>query len=156
MNTIQSGQHSGVALARAAAPPMARAHSRAGARILCTTLLLVAVGLFACASPTGRSQQSFSTPQEAAHAFLDALKRNDASSLTRIFGIENQKRIASADWNANPQARDRITRAANDIYAIRDISSSEAQLVLGVDREPFPIPIMKDAKGWYFDPARAL
>jgi hypothetical protein len=124
--------------------------------MLPAAVTLLAVTAFACANPTGRSQQSFSTPQEAAHAFLDALKRNDAGSLSRIFGIENQKRISTANWNANPQARERLTRAADDIYAIRDISPSEAQLVLGVDRKPFPIPILKDAKGWYFEPARGV
>ena len=118
--------------------------------------LLSVLTLFACASPSGRSQQSFSTPQEAAHAFLDALERNDASALTRIFGVENQKRVSVASWNANPETRARLSRSADDLYSIRDVSANEAQLLIGVDRKPFPVPIMLDQKGWYFDAARGV
>jgi hypothetical protein len=160
VHTIQPGQFAEVADVEFAGGVPERAAMRPLRRFpvwgLRAAALFGVLALLACASPSGRSQQSFSTPQEAAHAFLDALARNDASSLARIFGIENQKRIASASWNANPEARARLTRSAHDIYAIRDISANEAQLVIGVDRKPFPVPILMDEKGWYFDASRGV
>jgi hypothetical protein len=119
-------------------------------------LALALVALSACATVGQRTQQSFATPREAVTALLDTIERDDKSALIQILGSDYRDQVVTADWNATREERERISQAASDTYALSDISETEVELIVGIDRWPFPIRIVTDGAGWYFDTERGL
>jgi hypothetical protein len=110
----------------------------------------------ACATVGKNNQQTFATPVAATRALLDALERDDKTALIQIFGSAYQDQIVTADWDAERETRQRIVDEANDRYALREVSDTAVELIVGVERWPFPMMILKGEKGWYFDTACGL
>lgn len=118
--------------------------------------VLVVVALGACATPGQRTQQSFPTAKDAATALLDALERDDQGAIIQILGSDYRDRLITPEWDSRREARQDIYQAANDLYALSDLSETEVELIVGIDRWPFPIPIVTNGAGWYFDTERGL
>ncbi len=116
--------------------------------------LSLAVG--ACATVGKQTEQRFSTPEEATGALLDAIESDSRASLVRVLGSEYRASIVTADWDAERDVRRKILQEASDIYSLREVSEQEVELVLGVERWPFPMPIVQGETGWYFDTERGL
>ena len=116
----------------------------------------LSLALAACSTFGQQTEQRFATPEEATSALLDALERDDGSSLVRVLGSEYRDRIVTAGWEAERPERQEVLQAANDIYTLRNVSESEVELIVGVERWPFPIAIVRGEGGWYFDTGRGL
>jgi len=131
-------------------------NSRVGALFPRGFVVCLSLAVVACATVGKQTEQRFATPEEATGALLDAIESDSRSSLVRVLGSEYRASIVTADWDAERDARREILQGANDIYWLREVSEQEVELVLGVERWPFPIPIVKGEGGWYFDTERGL
>jgi hypothetical protein len=100
-------------------------------------------------SPSALAQKAYSTPEAAAEALVDAVATSDPDALRVVLG-NDWKRYAPTDH---------IDR--DDVYAFLSAwakqhkivpSGDSAHLAVGPDGWAFPIPIVKSAAGWRFDP----
>ena len=119
--------------------------------------LCLATGLErpARAAPTASTpvrQTSFSSPEEALKALIDALKGNNLSAVALIFGPGIEPILDSGDPVADKNARDRFVAFADERHHF-DGSGDTLTLVIGKDDWPFPIPLKKVDDHWRFDTA---
>jgi hypothetical protein len=119
--------------------------------------LIVALGLvFGCAKKeSSPAQMTFTSPEDAVVALVDALKANDNAQLTHILGPDGGKILSSGDEVADKQAREVFLTA----YAEKAELSTEGDhtiLSIGAEEWPVPIPLVKDGSNWRFDTAAGL
>jgi Protein of unknown function (DUF2950) len=96
-------------------------------------------------------QKTFSSPLEAVHALVDAARTGDPAQLEPLLGPHATQLISSADAGAAKNLLTGFVKA----YAEKHSLSAEAQgferLQVGSADWPFPFPIVRDGKVWYFD-----
>jgi Protein of unknown function (DUF2950) len=110
-------------------------------------LLLVALVLGLAQPVTAWAQRSFATPDAAMNAFGDAIASNDEGELKALFGVDFRQLIPPVD----DEVRTRFLQEWAKSHAIQAVDDKHAKLAVGDDGWTFPIPLVKDAKGWYFD-----
>jgi len=125
---------------------MGRATPRLAAAI-CAVLVLLA----AAASAGEPAQRVFASPKRAVEALLVAARGGQAADLLRILGPGNEDIVSSGDPVADRQARARFLAAYGEMNKVAFNGPDRAQLMLGADGWPFPIPLAKVGNGWRFD-----
>jgi hypothetical protein len=123
--------------------------------ILASVLLTLAAGCSGepAEAPTGA--KVFATPEEAASDLFDAIERDDKDEVVSIFGREYESRLVTADWEANREERERIAAAGREKLVLDD-QDGVVTLVLGDEDWPFPMPLVREGKGWRFDTEEGL
>ena len=119
-------------------------HMRALATLLVMTALLVA--------PAAWAQKNFRTPDDAFKALVGAARAHDSKALESILGPGGKKILPSGDPVADRNALDRFAKAYDEANKIETAGEEKATLTVGNDAWPFPIPVIKTAGGWHFDP----
>lgn len=116
-----------------------------------TRLLALACTVAALALQGCTSQQSFSTPDEAGNALAQALAGQDRAQLKHIFGPE-APRLRSDEPT---QDRSDLAYFAQELERGREVrmdSDSNATLLVGQERWPFAVPLVRTERGaWAFD-----
>ena len=105
---------------------------------------------------SGAPEQRFSTPKAAVDALLAACRNNDEARLLAIFGEQAKPIVSTGDPAADRERCEKFVDAAKEMTRLDPKGPDSAQLVVGSDDWPFPIPLVKDDKGWRFDTAEGL
>jgi len=117
--------------------------------------LVTALSLLWLAAPlagAATAQQSFATPQAAASALAEAVRAADQPALRAIFGAGGSKLIRSGDPIADEQDRRTFLQKYDEGNRIAADDDGRAELLIGKDSWPMPIPLRKGADGnWRFD-----
>ncbi len=97
------------------------------------------------------TEQRFADPKAAVDALLAACRTDDEPALLAIFGDEARTVVSTGD-----PARDRdrcrlLVGAAKQMTRLDPKGPDTLELVVGSDDFPFPIPLVKDERGWRFD-----
>ena len=116
------------------------------------TLLIGAAGS-RDAVAAGPHQRTFASPGEAVQALVEAVKAGDMEALAAILGPEGRDLISSGDAVADKQDRARFVRSYEQSNTLERPTESTAVLVIGQDRWPLPIPVVKEGQTWRFDTA---
>jgi hypothetical protein len=96
-------------------------------------------------------ERTFSSPQEAAQALIDAADKNDTEALLKLFGPEGKTIVVSGDAAEDKDGRAEFARMAHQSMHIDQPYSGRAIIEIGPDKWPFPVPLLlKDGK-WSFD-----
>lgn len=128
--------------------PMAIPGCRA-VSILAATLWL---GCALAASPTAPElQRSFATPDDAANALIAALRGDQETDLRAILGPEADRVLDSGDRYADHELRQRFLTLYDAKHAIDQNNSGHAELDVGPDDWPLPIPLVESNGHWIFD-----
>ena len=112
-------------------------------------------GPLSAADAKAPKQRSFATPQEAVQALTEAVKSADQGKLAAIYGPEREKLLtgdAVEDANGLKGFGERLAKGA----ALEKVDEAKYTLVVGEDRWPSPIPIVRDGRKWRFDTAAGL
>ena len=109
-------------------------------RIFLTLLALIAVG---CAS----SQSHFDSPQAAADSLVAAVRAKDTAQLKKIFGKDSDAILASGDAVADDQQARKFLAAYDAKHSVQTDVSGNANLIIGPNDWPFPVPIVENDKG---------
>jgi hypothetical protein len=122
--------------------------------------LLFVAGLFYLMTATPLSaqavsgQKTFSSPMEAVHALVDAARSGDTAQLEPLLGPQANELLVSGYAG---DAKDLLAGFVK-AYGEKHSLSVEAQgfefLQVGESNWPFPFPIVRDGKVWYFDVER--
>lgn len=98
-----------------------------------------------------QAQVSYGTVEAAAKALHDAIKAHDLKSIYRVLGPGSEKLIYTGDEVADRRMRDHFLAAYEKTHRIEPRGDAKATLLAGDQDSPFPFPLAKGAKGWYFD-----
>lgn len=119
-------------------------------RIPALALATVLLAWPAAAQSGGRT---FAAPEDAAKALLDIVKAGKVDDLIALFGPDSKELVESADPVTARKNREVIKVAAAEQWRLEDEGANRKTLVIGNEQWPFPVPLVKDAKGWRFDTA---
>ena len=98
------------------------------------------------------ARRAFKSPDEGSRALIDAARSAEVSELAAILGPSYKDWIETGDAVQDKLARDRFVAACEEKQVIEMIGAEKAIIVVGNDEFPFPIPLVKSASGWSFDP----
>jgi Protein of unknown function (DUF2950) len=118
--------------------------------------LIVAVVLWvdvARAAPANapEPQRSFASPEEAVSAFVAALRDHQEADLRAILGPEEKRVIDSGDRYADRELHQRFVALYDEKHTIDQKSPGRAELDVGRDDWPMPIPLVENNGRWTFD-----
>lgn len=97
----------------------------------------------------------FATPDAAAQALIEAAATEGPEALLAVLGPDLAD-LVSGDPVADAADRRWFVENARLSAQIEDETADSAWLVIGPEDWPFPIPLFKDAQGWYFDTAAGV
>jgi hypothetical protein len=115
--------------------------------IACLVCLLVQ----GCAQHDVTEPQSFASTDDAVRALTDAVRANDTNKLLAIVGSEGEAIVSSGDEVADRQRRQKFLALYDEKHSLANEKPDAATLVIGNSDWPFPVPIVRDDKGWFFD-----
>lgn len=107
----------------------------------------------ACNRAPEPKARTFTTPDEAVRALIDAAKASSLSDVVTLFGPEGQELVDSSDAATARRNREVFTVAVAERWQLQDQADGSKVLVIGGENWPFPVPLVKDAAGWRFDTA---
>lgn len=96
------------------------------------------------------SAMRFETPDAAVMALIDAAADDGRDALLDVLGADLDA-LVSGDPVADAQDRQDFVELAREAAQLEDETDDSAILVIGPNDWPFPIPLARDAEGWYFD-----
>jgi DUF2950 family protein len=98
-----------------------------------------------------RPQRSFASPEEAVAAFVAALRDHKEADLRAILGPDADRVLDSGDKYADRELHQRFVALYDEKHAINQKSPGRAELDVGPDDWPMPIPLGENNGGWTFD-----
>ena len=99
------------------------------------------------------AQRTFATADDAVRALIQTTAEGSLDGLLAIFGKGGQELIASSDVATAQHNREVFTVAVAEGWHLIDHGSNRRTLIIGNEEWPFPVPLVKTAKGWQFDAA---
>ena len=96
-------------------------------------------------------QRSFASAEEAASAFVTALRDHNDADLRAILGSEGDRVINSGDRYADRELHQRFVALFDEKHTIDQQSPGRAELDVGANDWPLPIPLVENNGRWTFD-----
>ena len=96
-------------------------------------------------------QRGFASPEEAVTAFVTALRDGKEADLRAILGPEGDRVIDSGDRYADQELRQRFVALYDEKHTIDLKGPGRAELDVGVNDWPLPIPLVETDGRWTFD-----
>ena len=114
---------------------------------------LVSAALFVCAASAASAQQAFKSPDEAATALVAAAKSGDKKAILSVLGPDGIDIVSSGDEVADKATREKFVAAYDTKHSIAREGDDKADLVVGQEDFPVPIPLVRASGMWHFDTA---
>lgn len=118
-------------------------------------ILLLALMLAAC-SRSDDSHKAFDTPEAAAQALSEALKKHDVAELKALFGPSSDSLVSSGDDVADRSGHDEFVAAYTAKHRLEDAGDGLKTLVIGEKDWPVPVPLRLQDGKWRFDGAAGV
>jgi len=96
-------------------------------------------------------QRSYASAEEAVTAFVAALRDNKEADLRAILGKEADRVVDSGDRYADQGLRQRFVALYDEKHAIAPTGPGHAELDVGPNDWPLPIPLVETNGRWTFD-----
>jgi hypothetical protein len=125
-------------------------------RFLFAALALATAGCSTIAKHEAGLPPRFETPQAAADALIRACKDQNTSQMVALFGQQYRDLVSTGDAADDKANCDTFVKASDEITRLDPWGQDLAVMVVGRDDFPMAVPIVKDAKGWYFDGAAGV
>ena len=113
--------------------------------------LMSLVALFAGSMAFAQAQQTFSSPEAAMAALIDALAAQDDAALLAVLGAEYADELLGEDPDVARDEQARFVAAVNLSLELRPDGEGRRIAYVGLRGVPFPIPIVLDGGAWRFD-----
>jgi hypothetical protein len=117
--------------------------------IVCASLLAVT----ACRKTSQPQYRTFATPEDAVRALVSAASTEKVDDIVAIFGPEGAALIDTSDPASARRGRQVFTAAAAEGWHLTDRDGGGKTLVVGNEKWPFPVPLVRESSGWRFDTA---
>ncbi len=96
-------------------------------------------------------QKTFASSSEAVQALVTAARSGDPAELEPLLGSQAKELIASGDLGQEKQVLADFVKAYGQKHSISVEAQGIEYLQVGPGNWPFPFPIARDGKMWYFD-----
>ena len=117
------------------------------AALAVTAFLTVATGVLA--------QERYRSPDEAVAALVEAMRSDALQQMMRVLGPGSDEIVLSGDPVDDAATRRRFLDAFEAKYQILPDGEDQAVLIVGEERWPFPIRLVRLNNTWRFDAQRA-
>lgn len=118
-------------------------------RVLILMMIVAAVAQTACSrSP---QQKDFASADEAVQALVTAARSGNTRALLEVLGADAEPTIDSGDPVADRNARARFVQEYELEHALDADAAGMTTLQVGVDKWPFPFPLVQRDNRWRFD-----
>ena len=97
------------------------------------------------------TQRGFATAEDAVSAFVTALRDSNESELLAILGPDGGRVINSGDPNADRELHRRFLALYDEKHTIDRTGTDRAELDVGPNGWPMPIPLVQNNGQWTFD-----
>jgi hypothetical protein len=114
-------------------------------------VLIAIYGLLNVAHAADQKQSEYATPEQAVGALIAALRTDNQRDLLRILGPDGKDLVSSGDALADRAARLRLLHAYDTAHQVQTEGADHAELVVGAENWPWPIPVVKQGARWHFD-----
>ena len=114
-------------------------------------LVLVGLSGWAVAQENKGMGETFASPDKAVEALVNAVKKDDDQTLISIFGSDAKDILASGDTVADQTDRTRFIEMFKERHGFEADGREKMVLVLGNEKWPFPVPLVKQGNQWHFD-----
>jgi hypothetical protein len=104
-------------------------------------------------SGTPAPQRSFASSEDAVNAFITALRDHREVDLRASLGPEADRVIDSGDRYADRELQARFLALFDQKHSIKQTDPGQAELDVGPDDWPLPIPLVQADGRWTFDTA---
>jgi len=124
-------------------------------RVAAAVVAGAALCLAGCASksPKHNGQTVFEKPEAAVTALTEAINAGDKPKIEALFGPDVRDIVSSGDPVADRHNREVLAAAFGQKWSLNRLNTNTREVVVGNEDWPFPIPLIKDARGWWFDTA---
>jgi hypothetical protein len=110
-----------------------------------------AVIAFVALTSGAHAQQSFKTPEDAVTALASAAKDDWPKGVVTVLGAAGTDIVSSGDAVADEANRQNFLAAYDARHRIAMEGNDKAEMIIGIEDYPFPIPIVRKDGGWQFD-----
>jgi hypothetical protein len=119
----------------------------------CSILAVVFWFTVAQAAPASapEPQRNFASAEEAVSAFVAALRDHKEADLRAILGPEGDRVIDSGDRYADRELHQRVVALYDEKHMIDQKDPGRAELDVGLNDWPMPIPLVENNGRWTFD-----
>ena len=120
---------------------------------LCSILAAILWTGIAQAAPANapEPQRSFASAEDAAKAFVAALRDNKKADLRAMLGPEADRVINSGDWYGDQELHQHFVALYEEKHTIDEKVPGRAELNVGPNDWPLPIPLVESNGRWMFD-----
>jgi len=121
------------------------------------SLLIVTLSSFALADGVTPDKASpsavktFASPDDAVEALVNAVRNKDQKLLQNIFGSTGNKLFNFGDTESDVQTREKFVNNYTQSHKIIYEGDNHAELEIGDNQWPLPIPLVKNGDQWSFD-----
>jgi hypothetical protein len=96
--------------------------------------------------------KTFATPQDAANALIDAAEKYDETALKEILGPDSYDIVHTGEPARDSEKTKEFAAHARAKMSIeQNKTKTRATMIVGTEDWPFPVPIVKAGKSWFFD-----
>jgi hypothetical protein len=106
--------------------------------------------------PRGYQEKLFHTPEEAMTALGEAVSANDRAALATIFGPRNLSKLLTGDSMVDDGALKQFASKFQTSVLLEKATPTTYRVVVGEEKWPFPISIVKEGAHWRFNTALGL
>ena len=118
----------------------------------CATIAILWFSIAQAAPPSApEPQRSFPSAEEAVNAFVAVLRNHQEADLRAILGPDAEHVISSGDRYADQELQQLFVALYDQKRTIQQTSPGRAELDIGPDDWPLPIPIVESNGRWTFD-----
>ncbi len=100
--------------------------------------------------------KSFTSPEEAAQALVEACAVNDTARLVKILGSSVRDLVYSGDVISDAITRRQFARDYEEYHKLTPEGESSQILYVGREEWPLPVPIVKIGNAWRFDIVKGI
>ena len=122
--------------------------------VVTAALLLALVPIFVCpaGAQTTPGSKGFATPQDAANSLIEAAEKYDEAALTEVLGPDSYDIIHTGEPARDSEKCKEFAAQARAKMSVEvNKTKTRATMVVGEENWPFPVPIVKAGKSWFFD-----
>jgi len=116
-------------------------------------LLIVSGAVMAMSVQSALAQEKFGTPEEAADKLVVAVRGGDEKNILKILGPDGRDILSSGDKVADANTKALFLTGYDLRHQVVKKDDNTAELVVGQQGWPMPIPIVRKDNAWSFDTA---
>ena len=129
-----------------------RLHADVVTAALLLTLVLMFVSHAGAQTNTTPGGKAFATPQDAANALVDAAEKYDEAALKEVLGPDSYDIINTGEpARDSEKTKEFAAHARVKMNIEMNKAKTRATMIVGAEDWPFPVPMVKAGKSWFFD-----